>query len=468
MENKLELEKLFASFYGSHPTEVTEISSGGSRRSYYKLIGNGVSVIGTCGVSIDENRAFFYLTEKFRSEGLNTPEIIVKSRDKRMYLQSEVGRKSLYEIFDSTNKDLLRQAIRDLVKFQMTGREKFDYSKCYPLPEMDRRAVLWDLNYFKYCFLKAIGYEIDEPLLEEEFNKIVGKCIVRNEDGFIYRDFQSRNIMVSESGKLGYIDFQGGRKGNGIYDLVSFVWQSRLSLPDELKMELVEDYLGEIAKYRKINKTDFYNKLYWFILFRGLQNLGAYGLRGITERKELFRKSIGKTLINLCCLPADVMQYLPYLKRVLEDCNRKFNKPVEEAIGLTVKVGSFSYKKGLPLDDSGNGGGFVFDCRGLHNPGRYANYKELTGRDQAVIEFLEKEESTEIFLENIFRLLDMTVEEYLNRNFTSLSVWTGCTGGRHRSVYFADRIANHLNGKYGVRVELEHRERGIKEILESK
>lgn len=476
MSGKEEIISLYKELYGYEPEGIEKIASGGSHRDYYRLYGGGTSVIGTIGVSVAENEAFIYLSEKFGRRGLNVPEILIANNLKTGYLQSDLGGKSLYDFlmsygaqyrYSTGNMTVLKKVIHDLVSFQYAGKEDFDYNKCYPVREMDETAILWDLNYYKYCFLKAIGIEINEPELEKEFRILSNICAAKSTDGFMYRDFQSRNIFIGKNGNPGYIDYQGGRKGNGFYDLVSFLWQARIAFPDEVKSELIKEYLDVAKDSRMLIGQDENNQIEYFVLLRVFQTLGAYGLRGITERKAIFRDSIYASLHNLMLLSDATYSRFPYLKDLISICEEKFRPQNHVATELTVTVGSFSYHKGLPEDKSGNGGGFIFDCRAINNPGRHEKYKKMTGRDRKVIEFIENENDTEKFVKNIFEIIDQSIEEYRRRNFTSLSVWTGCTGGQHRSVYFADRIARHLHEKYGVRINLVHRERGINEWLES-
>lgn len=476
MIGKDRIIKLYEDTFGRKVDCVEKINSGGSSRKYYRLYGQNGSVIGTVGNSILENKAFIYLTGKFIERGLNTPSIINVSHDNVAYLQEDLKGISLFEYlteipdekrYGEENRRLLHRIIDDLITFQYSDKHShIDFEKCYPVAEMDEIAIMWDLNYFKYCFLKAVGLEIEEPKLEKEFRNIASHCKAKEDDGFMYRDFQSRNILIDNDLIPSYIDFQGGRKGNGLYDLVSFLWQSRIGYPEALKNELVSHYYERIKEFTNCTRERFDNDLQYFLLLRSLQTLGAYGLRGITERKELFKRSIYKTLLSLVQSPSVALRKMTYLREIICRCEEMF-RPSEEK-SLTVTVGSFAYKSGFPEDTSGNGGGFIFDCRALHNPGRYDEYKQLTGRDIQVKEFIEKESTTEPFLNNIYGLIDNSVEEYLRRGFTSLSVWTGCTGGRHRSVYFADKIADHLHGKFDVRIKLIHREQGIEEIIEKK
>jgi hypothetical protein len=341
-----------------------------------------------------------------------------------------------------------------------------NFSYCYPLAAFNRRSILWDLNYFKYCFLKATGLEFQENLLEDDFERMADTLLQIEPQVFMYRDFQSRNIMIREE-KPYFIDFQGGRKGPFYYDVASFLWQAKANYPDSLRQELLDEYLDALRPYHAIDKEQFLTTLRHFVLFRTLQVLGAYGFRGYFEKKAHFIQSVPYAIENLRqLLETDFPEY-PYLCLML----RKLTElpqfaSIRNRRKLTVRVMSFSYKKGIPEDPSGNGGGYVFDCRAVHNPGKYEQYKQLTGRDKPVIDFLEQDGEILQFLEHVDALADAHVQRFLERGFTNLSICFGCTGGQHRSVYSAEHVAHHLNEKFGVRIRLIHREQHIEQILE--
>ena len=365
---------------------------------------------------------------------------------------SEAGIKGLTllggEPFEPQNQgavvELLRQVMRLLPDVQWRTAEDFDFACCYPSPELNRRGIQWDLHYFKYCFLKATGLEFEEERLEDDFDRMADVLLQSREETFMYRDFQSRNIMI-HGGKPWLIDFQGGRRGPVEYDLVSFLWQARARFTPEMRHQLVEEYLRSARRYRSFDEKAFGRRLQYFVLFRTLQVLGAYGYRGYFEHKAHFVQSIPMAIDNLRALLAENdFADMPYLVDLLR---RMIALPLfelsEEADELTVRITSFSYKKGIPEDASGNGGGFVFDCRAIHNPGRYDEYKQLTGMDEPVINFLDKEEAMQKFLEHVYGIVDYSVEKYRSRGFKNLMVNFGCTGGQHRSVYSAEHLAVH-------------------------
>lgn len=474
------LSELFRTTYHFEPTEIVSLSGSGSNRRYFRLIAPTFSVIGVIGTNLDENRAFLYLARHFHDKGIPVPEIIAVSDDQMAYLQNDLGSCHLFDIinrtrnaddsFDETTIALMRESLSLLAKVQFLGAECLDFSRCFPLAEMDERTIRWDLNYFKYCFLKATGVDFAEEQLEDDFDSMVETLRKAPSDTFMYRDFQSRNIMLCNNTVPYLIDFQGGRKGPYIYDLVSFLWQAKARIPDATKQSLINHYLNVAGRYADIDTALFRQLLPHFVLFRTLQVLGAYGYRGYFERKPHFIESVPFALENLRQLLNDnsfdrYPHLISTLRKVIDKIRPSTASTAKPA--LRVRVMSFSYRRGIPDDPSGNGGGFVFDCRAVHNPGRYDRYKQLTGLDLPVIEFLEADGEILRFLSDAYSLVDASVARYIKRDFTSLMVSFGCTGGRHRSVYSAEHMAEHINRKFGIEVELIHREQNISRILPS-
>ena len=464
------LQQLFHRHIGYAAETCQQLTADGSPRRYYRFYGNGHSAIGAIGTSAEENRAFMAIARQMRSQGLPAPEIYAVADDGMRYLQEDLGDTSLFSLiveaqrrgnYDETDMELLRSTIRLLPDVQWLTAEGFDFTLCHPSPELNHRGIQWDLHYFKYCFLKATGMEFDEERLEDDFDHLATLLLEDSDQVFMYRDFQSRNIMVRD-GKPWLIDFQGGRRGPAEYDLVSFLWQARARFTPSMRQELIDEYLRSASRYRTFDKEAFTKRLQYFVLFRTLQVLGAYGYRGYFEHKAHFVQSIPMAIDNLRTLLAEnTFSNLPYLATMLRQMTAlPLLAPCKEETELTVRITSFSYKKGIPDDLTGNGGGFVFDCRAIHNPGRYTEYKQLTGMDEPVIAFLDKEEAMQDFLDHVYGIVDYSVEKYLSRGFTHLMVSFGCTGGQHRSVYSAEHLAEHLHAKYGVRIVLEHREQG--------
>ena len=439
------------------------IQQQGSNRIYTRETdANGRSVIRVQGTNRDENRAFIYMARHFHALGLPVPELYSVSDDEMSYTQEDLGDTILFDHLD--NYTLLERTIRALAHMQVTGAQDFDWSVCFPVPAMDERAIRWDLNYFKYCFLKGTKIEFSEPKLEDEFDKLVKVILEQPAETFLYRDCQSRNVMIRDNQPY-FIDFQGGRRGPTQYDVASFLWQAKANFSPELRERLIDAYLDEMQQLSKTFNFQFsiFNwkaALPHFVLLRTLQVLGAYGYRGYFERKPHFLESIPLALKNLQEVLADLPEY-PYLRELAEQISITNHQLPITNPSLQVTVYSFSFKRGVPVDTSGNGGGYVFDCRSTHNPGKYEQYKSLTGLDQPVIDFLESDGEILTFLRSVYALIDHHVERFIERDFTHLQVAFGCTGGQHRSVYCAEHLAKHLKEKYNVTIHLIHRERGI-------
>lgn len=469
------LEELYVSYFGLQPQAIVSLSGAGSNRQYYRLAGE-TTVIGTIGESVQENKAFIYFSEVFSLQKLPVPKVLSVSEDYTCYLQEDLGDTSLYSLIakEGSHKvdSLMCELMNLLPKFQYGYMQHLDKSKCYPRNAMDKRAVMWDLNYFKYSFLKATGIEFDEDRLENDFDSLAEKIIENPNNTLILRDFQTRNIMVQQ-GQISLIDFQGARLGDGLYDVASMLWQARAGLTNEQRCKYIEIYCKRVEQLTGRAIENLQERLSLMVLFRLMQVLGAYGFRGLFERKAIFLEVIPKAVALLdeavCEFQKYTPNFVPYLCSLLNKIAKlpRFIEANSEK-GLTVTVTSFSYKKGVPEDLTGNGGGFVFDCRAMHNPGRYKEYKQLTGRDLPVIEFLEERGEIAKFLDSCYELVDASVTRYIQRGFTNLSVSFGCTGGQHRSVYGAEQMARHLSEMFGVAVKLIHREQSIIEYFPQK
>lgn len=470
-----ELKRLYRTYTGTETEDITELPSSGSNRRYFRLTGTP-TLIGVSGTSIQENQAFIYMASHFRKKGLPVPQVHIWSEDQSFYLQEDLGDTLLFQaiekgrkssVFDEEERALLHKTITLLPSVQFAGADGFDFSRCYPQPEFNQRSILWDLNYFKYCFLKATGMEFQEDRLEDDFQKMSDVLLRNSSATFMYRDFQSRNVMV-KNGEPWLIDFQGGRKGPFYYDVASFLWQAKAKYPEDLRNELLNDYIQALRKYIPVDESYFFSQLRHFVLFRTLQVLGAYGFRGYFEKKPHFIQSVPFAIDNLRqLLRTDYPEY-PYLCSVLRQLTglKQFSDDMQKRT-LEVKIVSFAYKKGIPNDPTGNGGGFVFDCRAINNPGKYERYNHFTGLDEPVIRFLEDDGEITPFLEHAYSLVDASVKRYLDRGFTNLMVCFGCTGGQHRSVYSAQHLAEHLNAQFGVKVHLVHREQNIEQIFDA-
>lgn len=475
------LKQLYKEYTGHDEVTLQAITGSGSNRQYYRLKDKeGRSLIGVVGTSVEENHAFIYLARHFSAKGLPVPRVLAVSDDERCYLQTDLGTTSLFDAirrgreaggtYDDREKELLHRTISLLPDLQIQGADALDFAQCYPQAAMDRTNVLFDLNYFKYCFLKATGIDFHEIRLEADFQQMASDLTTDDAPTFLYRDFQARNVMLDAEGHPWFIDFQGGRRGPVYYDVASFLWQASARYPDELRDELISVYIQSLRRYMPVDEKAFRNRLRFFVLFRLLQVLGAYGFRGYFERKRHFLDSIPPALASIRSLLAEDGCPYPHLRQVLEQLTLEPSTTTPQTVTRTdtplrVRIFSFSYKKGIPEDESGNGGGYVFDCRSTHNPGRYEAYKKLTGLDEPVIRFLEDDGEILVFLESVYRLADAHVERYLERGFTDLMFSFGCTGGQHRSVYSAEHLAEHLHRKYGIEIVLVHREQDIKRTL---
>lgn len=457
------------------PASTVRLTGDGSNRVYYRLSSDDGSVIGAVGTSVEENRAFVALADAFAKSGVAAPRVLAVSDDGSCYLQEDLGDVSLYaslqgardaSSFGAEETALLCRTIAQLPHVQFRVPRHFDFSLCYPVSEFNERTVMWDLNYFKYCFLKGVGVEFNESLLEDEFDRMAALLLSDNDNVFLYRDFQSRNVMLKD-GTPCFIDFQGGRRGPIYYDVASFVGQARAKYTPEAIEAMLGAYLDALSEYKSVDREHFGQMLLLFRIFRLLQNLGTYGYRGLFERKKAFVESIPAALAQLLRLLTEIDAF-PHLQKVVSAVARLPIFVREERKELTVDVISFSYKRGIPDDHSGNGGGFVFDCRAIHNPGRYEPYKKLTGMDEPVIKFLETESNIADFLENAYSMVDNMVETYLKRGFTHIQVCCGCTGGQHRSVYSAEHIARHVADKFGVRVVVTHKMQNCSYVIEKR
>ena len=495
------IAQLYFEYKGFYAEKIEQLAGAGSNRCYYRCYDKqGETLIAVKGTSIEENESFIYLSSHFNALHLPIPEVLAVSNDRLCYLQTDLGSVSLFDALKEGRKNggkynesevaLLEDTIKQLPLIQIKGAENLDWSRCYPQPEFDKENVMFDLNYFKYCFLKLTNVDFNEMKLQHDFYYLTDCLTQFSGNYFMYRDFQARNVMLTEGTKPYFIDFQGGRKGPFYYDLASFLWQASAQYSDNLRAHLIEIYYQELRKWVEIGSLEkFRSDLNLFVLFRTLQVLGAYGFRGYIEEKSYFVRSIPFAINNLKALlqNEDLLKPYSYLKEILEklvslpqfdsnsianttapQCDVTASQEVSNNKKLKVLVYSFSYHRGIPKDLSGNGGGYVFDCRAVHNPGRYAQYKKLTGRDIEVIQFLEDDGEITEFLTHVYGLVDMHVSRYIERGFTNLMFSFGCTGGQHRSVYSAQHIAEYINEKFGCAVQLIHREQHIEEYYDAK
>ena len=457
---------------------IEQLPQSGGDRVYFRIFTVGRSYIATFNTNLKENIAFFYFTEHFLECGCPVPDIYAVNHENTIYIQEDFGTLSLLNILEAEGQtdtvyELYKKALSSLAFLQITGDRNFDYKQCITSKEFGKQAILSDLLYYKYYFLDTLKIPYDKEQLIIDFELLSTYLAEGGHKAFMYRDFQSRNIMVND-GEVHFIDYQGGMKGALQYDVASLLWQAKAGLSDEWKDSLLEYYIDQVETLsgKEKDRQQFTGRYNGYVLIRLLQVLGAYGFRGIFERKAHFLTSIPLALKNLSSFTESksIGISLPELEKVLQMVTGKeiIERFIPVQAGsntpLIVQVNSFSYiLGGIPADSSTNGGGFVFDCRGILNPGRFEEYKKLTGRDKPVIEFLEQRTKMPEFLNSIYNVVDIAVENYIERGFDSLMVSFGCTGGCHRSVYAAEALTRHLRNKYDVKVELHHIEQRIKE-----
>lgn len=464
------LSHLFKEYTQEDCTSIVPLAPSGSNRQYFRLQNSKNSIIGVFNADLKENIAFISFTKSLQAAGIRVPEILIEYLDAHVYLQSDLGDMTLFEYIKTVRKgnefpEELREVYTKIVKqlphIQTQGAKKIDFSVCYPRPAFDRQSMHWDLNYFKYYFLKLAGVAFDEQELENDFQVFMEWLDNSPAEYFLYRDFQSRNIMLVNNEPY-FIDYQGGRKGALQYDIASLLYDAKAGLSEEIRHELLQTYLDELETIMPVQRDEFQQLYYGFVLIRIMQAMGAYGYRGFFERKEHFLQSIPFALDNLNAIMQRVQLPIevPTLTRIWKSLplSSKLRKIGSNSQRLRVKIQSFSYKRGLPQDGTEHGGGFIFDCRSIHNPGRYTEYKTKSGKDKDVIEFFAKEKEMHDFLTDVYSLVDKAVAKYIDRKFDYLSVSFGCTGGQHRSVFSAENLAKHLKEKYNVELELSHRE----------
>ncbi|MCL7971726.1 MAG: phosphotransferase [marine benthic group bacterium] len=464
---------LYREHFGQAPSAVLALAGDGSNRAYRRLLGpDSAPIIGVMGPDPEENRAFLSFTRAFHAIGLPVPELFAVDEEGGVYLLEDLGDTTLFDAVDEARVQaggefpeamipVYREVIRWLPRFQVRGGEVADYSVAYPREAFDRQSILWDLNYFKYHFLKLAHVPFSEARLERDFETLVEFLLQADRRHFMYRDFQSRNVMLLD-GTPRFIDYQGGRRGALAYDVASLLYDAKADLPAELRAGLLSEYLDSLELEVPVDRDRFRHEFQGYVLVRIMQALGAYGYRGFFERKPRFLKSVPFAARNLReLLDGGLPVVVPELERVCAHIASGWSGPdsLPSHAGLTLHVFSFSYRRGYPEPVDGHGGGFVFDCRSVRNPGREPEYRGLTGLNPSVVRFIEGNQATEAFWAGVRDLAEVHLSEYARRGFESLTVSFGCTGGQHRSVYFAERLAGHVRGVFPeVRVSVHHRE----------
>ena len=466
-----DLKQLFEDHFKEKVQDINPLVAHGSNREYFRLTSANRSVIGARNQDRLENEAFISFSKHFHSNDLTVPEIYAENLDRGIYLEQDLGDMTLFDHLLSLREGkkefpdaLLKtyeQVVELLPQFQVKGGKGLDYSKSYPHHSFDRQSMMWDLNYFKYYFLKLAHIQFNEQKLEEDFRTFTDFLLQADGSHFLYRDFQSRNIMLKD-GKVWFIDYQGGRKGALQYDIASLLFDAKADLPFEVREHLLDHYLKAVEKLIPIDRELFTKHYYAFVFIRIMQAMGAYGYRGFYERKTHFLQSIPYAIRNLeylvrkIDLPIEIPVMMSVFKQLIQSSKmREFGKA---KLRLNIRISSFAYKNGVPVDERGHGGGFVFDCRFLPNPGREIAYKNLSANDQEVIDWFSDKPEMDRWLRSVYTMVDSAVTSYEEQNFTDLMISFGCTGGQHRSVHSANRLAAHLKETHDVDVTLHHRE----------
>lgn len=477
------LQSLFEDHFREEVSKIEALPSHGSNRKRFRIFSQARTAIGVANEDVAENVAFLTFSRHFRKNGLPVPEIYAEDLSQNIYLEEDLGHYTLFDLLEQTRAEsepfpneiekLYEEVVRILPAFQIKAGKTLNYDVCYPRHSFDQQSIFWDLNYFKYYFLKLAQIPFNEQKLEDDFREFTVYLLQADRNFFLYRDFQSRNIMIRD-GEPHFIDYQGGRKGALQYDIASLLYDAKANIPFEARDRLLKLYLDAVGKYHHFDRSEFMKYYYGYVMVRIMQAMGAYGFRGFYERKTHFLQSVPFAIRNLeyvlkhSEMPLRAPTLMDCLQRVVR--STRLRELGSAYLPLTVHIQSFSYKRGLPKDETGHGGGFVFDCRSLPNPGRLEEFKHLSGEDEGVIAFLEQREEVHSFLTRVRDLISQVVENYQHRKFSHLTVAFGCTGGQHRSVYCANQLRKYLTDKYKVQVELIHREKenwGREESLNS-
>ncbi len=462
--------ELFSSVQQRTADRIEKLPQSGSDRIYFRLYAGSDTFIATYNLNKKETNTFIQFSRHFKNAGLPVPEILGVNDDNTIYIQEDLGAESLLnqlEKYGHTDQpyQLFQKSLAALARVQILGDKGLDYNLCLTAKEFGKQAILSDLLYFKYYFLDTLQLPYDKQAMLDDFEALSTYLTHTQYKYFMFRDFQSRNIIVKNE-EVSFIDFQGGMKGALQYDVASLLWQAKAELSEEWKNSLLDYYMDQIDLLLKepVDRITFVSQYNGYVLIRLLQVMGAYGFRGLFERKAHFLASIPLALRNLKFfiehkrIGIITPEFDRVLKLVVTDemVHRFEPQQANEQTPLVIHINSFSYKKGIPGDESENGGGFVFDMRGILNPGRFDDYKKLSGQDKSVQDFLEQRTKMNEFLNSVWDLIDITVEEYLKRGFSNLMINFGCTGGQHRSVYAAEQTARHLRNKYKVKTILQH------------
>lgn len=452
------------------PDRIEKLPQSGSDRVYFRVYAGTQTWIATYNINTKETATFVHFSQHFKQANLPVPAIVGVNAENTIYLQEDLGTASLLNKLETHGHgdylyQLFQQSLAQLARMQVLGHQGLDYGWCLTAKEFGKQAIMSDLLYFKYYFLDTLQLPYDKQAMLDDFDALSTYLTRTQNKFFMFRDFQSRNIIV-QNDQVHFIDYQGGMQGALQYDVASLLWQAKAELSEEWKDRLLEYYMDQVDPLlpEPVDRITFVSQYNGYVLIRLLQVLGAYGFRGLFERKAHFLASIPLALQNLQFFITHkrvgivTPEFDRVLKLVVDDqmINKFIAPQANEQTPLVIEINSFSYKRGIPLDDTENGGGFMFDMRGILNPGRFDEYKKQTGKDKPVQDFLEQRTKMDKYLNSVWDLIDITVEDYLNRGFAHLMINFGCTGGQHRSVYAAEQTARHLRNKYKVKVNLTH------------
>ncbi|TFH34206.1 MAG: phosphotransferase enzyme family protein, partial [Bacteroidia bacterium] len=380
MDERSVLLKQYRKFTGDDPVDIVRMPRSGSDRLYFRIIEKRRTIIGVYNPNRDENQTFIGFSRHFARLNLPVPEVLYYDKGSNAYFLQDLGDTNLFTWierkrqttgFDEEVVDIYRKTLDRLIEFQVRGIKDLNLDLCYPHRSFDRQSMMWDLNYFKYMFLKLIAVPFNEKRLEKDFNALADFLLEAGQHYFLYRDFQSANIMVLDK-EPWFIDYQGGRLGAAQYDLASLLYDSKAHIPQQVREILIEHYIENFCEYTKVDEAQFRKQLPGFIIIRIMQALGAYGYRGLYEQKPGFVQSIIPAIRDLDGVigSGSMAIDLPELFRIIEQIPsiNRFEVLQEPEI-LRISISSFSYMNGIPSDRV-HGGGFVFDCRCLANPGK--------------------------------------------------------------------------------------------------
>ncbi|MCX6308667.1 MAG: phosphotransferase [Bacteroidia bacterium] len=295
------LTQIFQNWCGTRPQIIEFLPPSGSYRNYCRMQAESYSALGAWNADAKENEAFLSFSKSFSSEGLPVPTIYGINEAEGVYLLEDLGTDTLFDClkdqpFNDTIKMLYRKSLKGLVNLQLKGKDCIDYTKCYPRAAFDRDSMMWDLNYFKYYFLKLVRIPFDEQALEDDFRTFADYLLQERSDYFLFRDFQSANIMIKEAEPY-FIDYQGGRRGALQYDPASLLFDAKAKVPKEDRQELISYYMDELEKQIPVDRGQFMGYYQGYVLIRLMQAMGAFGFRGVVEKKPGFMESIPPALV---------------------------------------------------------------------------------------------------------------------------------------------------------------------------